>query len=58
MLGRQTAAPGRIFLATLGLMGLLFPFTQHLFLPVTPSIKAEFGTSDVITYCCLPQAGS
>ncbi|MEC8290228.1 MAG: MFS transporter, partial [Pseudomonadota bacterium] len=30
-------------------MGLLFPFTQHLFLPVTPSIKAEFGTSDVIT---------
>ena len=49
MLGRSTATPGRIFLATLGLMGLLFPFTQHLFLPVTPSIKAEFGTSDVIT---------
>lgn len=41
--------PGKTFLAALGLIGLLFPFTQHLFLPITPSIKAEFGASDIIT---------
>ena len=38
-----------VFLATLGLIGLLFPFTQHLFFPLTPYIKEEFGSIDTIT---------
>tara|TARA_B100000886_G_C20421718_1_gene491912 strand:+ start:1164 stop:2378 length:1215 start_codon:yes stop_codon:yes gene_type:complete len=38
-----------VFLSTLGLIGLLFPFTQHLFFPLTPYIKEEFGSTDTIT---------